>query len=224
MYKSVEYCIKMQGGYADPIESFVGLKQGCVLSPLIFNLFIDDIKNIFDNTCDPVHLYDTDLNHMLYADDLIILSTKSEGLQTCLDKPEAYCIENRLMINIEKSKTMIFNESGKILKNYTFHVGGAKMELVQNFCYLGLDITASGSFHIAKSNLKDKGIKAMYPLIDTVIKFELKVEQSIDLFKRLISPMLLYGSEIWSTLTQHQLKTISNDSQELGFYMVNANS
>ena len=98
------------------------------------------------------------------------------------------------------------------------------MELVQNFCYLGLDITASGSFHIAKSNLRDKGIKAMYPLIDTVIKFELKVEQSIDLFKRLISPILLYGSEIWSTLTQHQLKTISNDSQELGFYMVNANS
>ena len=114
---------------------------------------------------------------MLYADDLIILSTTSEGLQTCLDKLEAYCIENRLMINTEKSKTMIFNESGKILKNYTFHVGGAKMELVQNFCYLGLDITASGSFHIAKSNLKDKGIKAMYPLIDTVIKFELKVEQ-----------------------------------------------
>ena len=224
MYKSVEYCIKMQGGYADPIESFVGLKQGCVLSPLLFNLFIDDIKDIFDNTCYPVHLYDTDLNHMLYADDLIILSTTSEGLQTCLDKLEAYCIENRLMINIEKSKTMIFNESDKILKNYTFHVGGAKMELVQNFCNLGLDITASGSFHIAKSNLKDKGIKAMYPLIDTVIKFELKVEQSIDFFKRLISPILLYGSEIWSTLTQHQLKTISNDSQELGFYMVNANS
>ena len=64
----------------------------------------------------------------------------------------------------------------------------------------------------------------MYPLIDTVIKFELKVEQSIDPFKRLISPILLYGSEIWSTLTQHQLKTISNDSQQLGFYMVNANS
>ena len=104
MYKSVKYCIKMQGGYADLIESFVGLKQGCVLSPLLFNLFIDDIKDIFDNTCHPVHLYDTDLNHMLYADDLIILSTTSEGLQTCLDKLEAYCIENRLMINIEKSK------------------------------------------------------------------------------------------------------------------------
>ena len=59
MYKSVKYCIKMQGGYADPIESFVGLKQGCVLSPLLFNLFIDDIKDIFDNTCHPVHLYDT---------------------------------------------------------------------------------------------------------------------------------------------------------------------
>ena len=46
MYEDVRYCIKLSEGYLDPIASHIGLKQGCVLSPLLFNLFIDEIKHI----------------------------------------------------------------------------------------------------------------------------------------------------------------------------------
>ena len=49
MYKTVEYCIKVHGGFTDPIQNLLGLKQGCVLSPLLFNLFIDHIKTIFNH-------------------------------------------------------------------------------------------------------------------------------------------------------------------------------
>ena len=40
MYKAVEYCIKVYGGFTDPIQSLLGLKQGYVLSPLLFNLLM----------------------------------------------------------------------------------------------------------------------------------------------------------------------------------------
>ena len=40
----VEYRIKVHGGFTDPNESVLDIKQGCVLSPLLFNIFIDDIK------------------------------------------------------------------------------------------------------------------------------------------------------------------------------------
>ena len=90
-----------------------GVKQGCVLSPTLFNLFINDLPEIFTHDCHPVTLYNEKLNCMLYADDLILISESELGLQCCLDKLHAYCKNWNLNINVEKSKVSIFNTSGK---------------------------------------------------------------------------------------------------------------
>ena len=70
----------------NPIQSTRGLTQGGVLSPRLFNLFIDDIKQIFDESCDPILLFDSPLSHLLYADDLVLMSNSKAGLQECLNK------------------------------------------------------------------------------------------------------------------------------------------
>ena len=54
MYHSVSYILKLNNAVLDPITSKLGLRQGGVLSPLLFNLFVDDIKQVFDETCDPI--------------------------------------------------------------------------------------------------------------------------------------------------------------------------
>ena len=71
------------------------------------------------------------------------------------------------------------------------------METVQSFCYLGINIAANGSFSLAKLNLKNKGLKAMFPLVDTIWKFDHGIKYSIGLFHKLVSTIVLYGSEIW---------------------------
>ena len=68
MYEKTEYCLKLKGGHTPPIIRNLGLKQGCPLSPMLFNLYIDDIKNIFDDQCDPVSIQNVKINHFLYAD------------------------------------------------------------------------------------------------------------------------------------------------------------
>ena len=118
MYKSVKYCVKVDNGYTDPISSDRGLKQGCVLSPILFNLFIDDIDNIFDQTCAPLSLMDVELNHLLYADDLILISRSPVILQNCLNALGTYCKNWDLTVNIKKSKVMIFNPAGKMLTDH----------------------------------------------------------------------------------------------------------
>ena len=195
VYKTVEYCIKVHGGFTDPTQSLLSLKQGCVLSPLLLNLFIDDMKTIFNESCDSVQIHTNQINHLLYADDLILISSTAEGLQNCLNQLSDCCLKWDLSVNISKSKVIVFNKSGKILKDYKFSPDRKTIDMVQSYCYLVIDISASGSFGQALSNLN-----------------------------RLIAPIVLYGCETWSTYSQHQINTMSTDPHMFGHYSIHMNS
>ena len=81
MYEKTMYSIKLKKGHLGALQSNLGLKQGCPLSPILFNLYIDDIDVVFRDNCDPVELQGIKLSHFLYADDLVIISRTEEGLQ-----------------------------------------------------------------------------------------------------------------------------------------------
>ena len=49
----------------------VGVSQCCNLSPTLFNIFVNDIVDVFDSTCDPLIMGECIFNCLLYADDLI---------------------------------------------------------------------------------------------------------------------------------------------------------
>ena len=108
LHESTYYMTKVKDGYLNPIKSQLGLLQGGILSPILFNLYIDDIKNSFDEKCDPINLYDEEVSHLLYADDLIILSKTEHGLRQSLKNLETYCRQWKLQINITKTKILIF--------------------------------------------------------------------------------------------------------------------
>ena len=123
MYEKTRYSIKLKNGFLDPIDSNLGLKQGCPLSPMLFNIYIDDVENIFDDQCNPVEFQNEKIHHFLYADDLVLLSHSAEGLQRSLNNLSGYAKYKCLSINTKKSKTMSFNSTGKhIKKQFTMRV------------------------------------------------------------------------------------------------------
>ena len=56
MYSSVRYSVKLEDGTTPFFNSFIGVKQGCNLSPTLFNIFINNVPNLFDDSCEPVRL------------------------------------------------------------------------------------------------------------------------------------------------------------------------
>ena len=85
IYNSVSYQVKIHNGILDPILSSLGLKQGGILSSTLFNIYVDDMKDIFDETCDPITVLGTPLSHLLFADDLLLMSLTEAGLNSCLE-------------------------------------------------------------------------------------------------------------------------------------------
>ena len=211
MYMKTEYCIKLNSGNLNDIHSNLGLKQGCPLSPMLFNLYIDDIDNVFDDLCYPIEVQNEQFNHFLYADDLVIVSQNSEGLQRCLNKVHDFARGKHLTISVKKSKTMIFNPTGKFLQN-RFNLNNENLEAVQSFCYLGFDVKCSGIVKHAMNILCDKANKALRPLLGAIAKFRIPVKTSIRLFHTYISPILLYNAENWATLSNQKLLNFNPDS------------
>ena len=88
------------------------------MSSTLFPLYINDLADSFGNDCDPLDLNGKLVSCLLYADDIVLLSESAQGLQNLLNKLKIFCYKWNLQININKSKVMIFNKSGKILKGH----------------------------------------------------------------------------------------------------------
>ena len=145
----------------------------------------------------------------------MIFSRSANGLQTLLNKLESYCEKTELTVNLDKTNFMIFNNCGKSLNNYSFKYGvnpppprGVnKLNNVKSYKYLGMTLNAYENFSLAREELKKVGLKALYKLRKEMgDNFRENIMLTIKLFYALISPILLYGSEIWGVDCNDQIE------------------
>ena len=216
IYEKVQYSIKLNLGQLVPITSNLGLKQGCPLSPLLFNFYINDIGSYLknNNTERDLAVQGTKVNHFLYADDLVLLSETKEGLQEHLDGLKKFSDDKELTVSIQKSVVMVFNRAGRKSKIQLTY-DGQILSTVQSFTYLGVDISASGSFSSGIRSLITKAKKAMAPLFRTIVQFGLPFHQNLRLFLTLIEPILLYNAENWACMSDKEILKCRSDHNRI---------
>ena len=94
------------------------------MNPVLFNLFINNINDIFDECfCHPVTLGNTKLSNLPYADDLFLISETKTGLQSCLENMQAYCQKWKIAINNKKTKVMVVEKRQSFNSNTSFQKG-----------------------------------------------------------------------------------------------------
>ena len=117
----------------------MGLRQGCVLSPLLFSLFIndlvDDIKALNTKGC---KLFDSYIHSLLYADDLILLAESKEELQVKIDELGKFSSKWGLVVGLPETKVMIFGGAYNTAKRNKFYFRGSIDEVVKFYTYLGV--------------------------------------------------------------------------------------
>ena len=81
MYQSVRCSVKIGNALSQNFSTKSGVKLGCILSPTLFSLFINDLKQNFDESCDQVQIGERLIPCLMYADDIVLLSNSADGLQ-----------------------------------------------------------------------------------------------------------------------------------------------
>ena len=118
MYKYTKCRIQLPSGIIEAFSSTCGVKQGDVLSPILFNICINDlVKSLDISAGDPIVVNGLLINSLLYADDTILLSGPEKGLQKSLDCLNEFCTKWRLDVNHEKSKVIVFRSDGTSYMN-----------------------------------------------------------------------------------------------------------
>ena len=167
MYSNTKCAIKLSESRTPFFPYKKGVRQGCSLSPLLFNIYINEIPKLFEKTeSDPFMLPNgTEINSLLYTDDLVILSRSKSGLQNCLDQLHEWCENWLLQINTKKTKIMIFQKHNSSQPTkIQFHIGDKKIDTTKEYNYLGLKISQNGKFKLAQQQLGEKALHALYKI------------------------------------------------------------
>ena len=162
---------------------------------MLFNLFVNKIADVFDQSCDPVEIDQSEQSCLLWSDDLFCVSQSAEGLQNVIDKVYSFYTSLGLQLNSKKTKVIIFNKSGKVLNSHKFFLAGAPIEVAESYQYLGVRLRPSGSFTEASAELCSKARRAWFSVSNIIYKDKrIPVNRAFQLFD---SPIALYGSELW---------------------------
>lgn len=210
LYKNAKSCVKNGNICSNYFISNTGVRQGEILSPLLFSMFLNDLNEyvsnfsngLFVNYSDFLNTENTDLDVylklclLLYADDTVLLADNPTDFQNSLSAMHTYCKNFQMKVNAQKSKVLIFSK-GKVRTVPQFFLGHEELERVDDYCYLGVIFNYNGNFNKCQKKLSDQANKAIYSLLNKCVKMHIPFDMQFELFDKLILPILLYGSEIW---------------------------
>ena len=142
--------VNTRGKYAlgeletDWVKSVKGVRQGCILSPLLFGLYTEELS-VRVNKCNKgVRVGDSRLNVLLYADDIVVMSESSEDLQDVLNVVAGYGNDFHVSFSDEKSEVLIVNGLAHEGEN-GWMLGEKKLKRTKEYKYLGMWINEDGS-------------------------------------------------------------------------------
>jgi hypothetical protein len=200
MYCNSTCQLKLDGKMTDRIKVEKGTEQGHTLSPELFKTFVQDLSPLLSGGNCP-ELQNILLTHLLWADDLVIVALDLKTLQKHLTTLGDYCNKWGLLINFDKTNTVVFNDGSRV-KNYlnqdAVSVQEHKVKVVLEYTYLGVVLNRNGSFTSAVESQRKKGLRALFGMRRYLSKNDLSHKALMKLFDILIKPVVSYGAPIWT--------------------------
>ena len=127
MYEDDRSAIKIEGLLSDSFPCHKGVKQGCMLSPTLFNLFLSDLPlfSFFNqaNISEAIKLNNVRLNALIYSDDLVLFGKNASDLRNLFDR-----LKNSITISSISSILGMARSVGVSFIRFLFKTGNQKLQ------------------------------------------------------------------------------------------------
>ena len=194
MYAGQEATVRTGHGTTDWVQLGQGVRQSCILSLCLFNLYAEYImKNTgLDEAQAGIRIAGRSISNLIYANDTTLMAESEEELKSLLMKLKEESEKVGLKLNIQKTKIMT---SGPIT---SWELDGETVETVTNFILGGSKLTADGDCsHEIKRHLLLR--RKVMTNLDSILKSrDITLSTKVCLVKALVFPMVMYGCESWT--------------------------
>ena len=178
-----------------------GVKQGCILSPILFSLLVQEITNeIHRRGGYGIQLFPdlAEVSILLFADDIVLINDSVFELQKKLDILYDVAVRLGVVVNMDKSKVVVFRKGGHLAGHDRWHIGNTILEVVSDHSYLGLIFSTKLYNNVMLSRSATRG-KIVFCRISSLLNRMNTTSYNIlcKMFDAQVQPILLYGSELW---------------------------
>ena len=154
MYRVVQSAVLVGEEQTEWFDLSTGVRQGCVMSPILFSLFVNGLAREINKKAVGIAVGDRRVRLLMYADDIALLAETASDLQTMLDVVTMYSRQWRFRVNPKKGKSevMLFGRKPRD-RNRKWWLAGVEIGETEVYKYLGVELRSGLSFKQYKEKI-----------------------------------------------------------------------
>ena len=205
-YTGMKCAVLFEGVLSRWIQVGQSVRQGGVLSAWLYLLYVNDLLVELRNSGVGARVGNIYCGSVAQADDLLLLALSARGLQRMMNIAYRYSIKWRSKYNSSKSNVSVYGESVQRNRQQSsirkWYLGNKEVKENPTVKHVGIILSNNGSFNDAIINACTKGRGTYMSLCGAGVRPSgLNPLTSTKLYKSIVLPRALYGSELWSTIT-----------------------
>jgi hypothetical protein len=195
-YRNPTAKVKVEAKLSKAFEINSGLRQGCALSPILFNVVMEKIYRAVKDRNEGLVVNGKKINMLAFADDVDLTTEKEEELTTLLPAMIVAGASVGLKINEEKTKLMVVTKRQNANTGH-MRVGDNTFERVKHFKYLGVNLNDKNIVEVEILTRLQLANKAYFGSLNMLKSRNLSRATKLLIYKVCIRPVLTYGCETW---------------------------